>query len=539
MIAIRQPHRPLAEGQVHVVKDPAWRTRSTGPRTSHGPPDSSPGSATGSAHLSGPRAVRLRRLRLRRPAAHRLPLRVVTEKAWHALFARCLFLRPTAEQLRGRAGVDHPHACPTCTPTPPSTAPSPRRASPSDFEPKLVLIVRHPLRRRDQEVGLHGAQLPAAAEGRLPDALLGQHRAGPGDVALFFGLSGTGKTTLSADPERAADRRRRARLVRRRRLQHRGRLLRQDDPLSPPASRRSGTRSASAACWRTWSSTRHARGPTTTTTRSPRTRAPPTRWTSSTTRMSGVGGHPTNIFFLTCDAFGVLPPLAQLTPEQAVYHFLCGYTAKVAGTEAGVTEPKPRRSAPASPRRSCRCRRRATPRCSRRSWSEHRVPVWLVNTGWTGKKKKGPPQRAGREGATHPLKGLKPNFSVRPIPYSDSEIPNRRPGRAQKVLRPRNAWNDKTATTSPRRDPAERDSRTSSTSTPKSSHLGRLAKAAADRRDLPRRNCDMHAEEDRLAVVRRRRKGFRGGDGLSRPSSGSRCKASINLSTAHSEKHHE
>ena len=163
-----------------------------------------------------------------------------------------------------------------------------------------------------------------------------------GDTAIFFGLSGTGKTTLSADPVAPADRRRRARLERRGRIQLRGRLLRQGDPALAPtgepeiyaATRMFGTVLENVVL-------------------DPVTRAPDfdSDKLTENTRASypidfipnhkpdGAGGHPENIIFLTADAFGVLPPIARLTPEQAMYHFLSGYTAKVAGTERGVTEP--------------------------------------------------------------------------------------------------------------------------------------------------------------------------------------------------------
>ena len=158
-----------------------------------------------------------------------------------------------------------------------------------------------------------------------------------GDTALFFGLSGTGKTTLSADPRTAADRRRRTRLVRRGRLQHRGRLLRQDIRLSPRAEPQ------------IWNAIRFGSvlenvvvDPRT---RQPdfddepvtrRTRAPPTRWTSSTapSRRSR-GGHPRTILFLTCDAFGVLPPLSRLTPEQALVSFPIGLHGQGGGHRGG------------------------------------------------------------------------------------------------------------------------------------------------------------------------------------------------------------
>ena len=96
-----------------------------------------------------------------------------------------------------------------------------------------------------------------------------------------------------------------------------------------------------------------------------------------------VGGHPQNIILLTCDAFGVLPPVSKLTPEQAMYHFISGYTAKVAGTEVGVKEPR-RRSRPASARRSSSGIRRSTPSCWPRRCASTRADAWLVNTGWTG-----------------------------------------------------------------------------------------------------------------------------------------------------------
>ena len=160
---------------------------------------------------------------------------------------------------------------------------------------------------------------------------------------MFFGLSGTGKTTLSADADRP--------------------LIGDDEHgwaddgvfnfeggcyakvirLSPDGRARDlRTTRCSARCSRTWSSTRRPRRPTSTTaSATENTRGGlSARARSRDPCRAKRAGHPSAIIFLTCDAFGVLPPLARLTPEQAMYHFLSGYTAKVAGTEVGVTEPQ-------------------------------------------------------------------------------------------------------------------------------------------------------------------------------------------------------
>src|ERR1035441_8772128 len=174
-------------------------------------------------------------------------------------------------------------------------------------------------------------------------------------------------------------------------------------------SLRSGTHCASAACLRMLRSIRRRASPSTTTTARPRTHAPRIPWTSSKMRIPdynddsktentraaypvdfienalipGIGGHPKNVVFLTADAFGVLPPISKLTPEQAMYHFLSGYTAKVAGTEAGVKEPSATFSTcfgspflPLPPKTYAEMLGRRL--------REHHAQCWLVNTGWQG-----------------------------------------------------------------------------------------------------------------------------------------------------------
>ncbi len=223
-----------------------------------------------------------------------------------------------------------------------------------------------------------------------------------GDVALFFGLSGTGKTTLSSDP-------------------HRG--LIGDDEHGWSAE---GVFNFEGGCYaKTIKLSAEAEPQIYATTRrfgtvlenvviDPETRAldlDDDRFTENTRAAypidfidnavpSGQGGHPQNIVMLTADAFGVLPPISRLTPDGAIYHFLSGYTAKVAGTEKGVTEPKATFStcfgAPFLPLAPGLYARMLGERIAR-----HQARVWLVNTGWTGAGSYG----AGKRMKTSPTRG--------------------------------------------------------------------------------------------------------------------------------------
>jgi phosphoenolpyruvate carboxykinase (ATP) len=163
--------------------------------------------------------------------------------------------------------------------------------------------------------------------------------------------------------------------------------------------------------------------------------------------LSGMGGHPKNVFFLTCDAFGVLPPLAKLTADQALEYFLCGYTAKVAGTEAGVKEPTPEFSTcfakpflPLPPKRYAEMLKDRL--------EKHAAPVWLVNTGWTG----GPFGVGRRMELAHTRSLLKAVLTreLNDVPFVNDLVfglsaPSRCPGVPDRVLQPRDAWADKAA----------------------------------------------------------------------------------------------
>jgi phosphoenolpyruvate carboxykinase (ATP) len=172
---------------------------------------------------------------------------------------------------------------------------------------------------------------------------------------------------------------------------------------------------------------------------------------------TGMTGQPRNVVFLTADAFGILPPISRLTRDQAQYHFISGYTAKLAGTEVGVTEPHATFSAgfgaPFLPRHPGEYARMLADRLE-----HHDVPVWLVNTGWTG----GPYGTGERMRIDHTrnmvraaLNGELANVPYETDPVFGVEIPTTVPGVPDDVLRPRATWPDASAYDAKARELAE------------------------------------------------------------------------------------
>jgi phosphoenolpyruvate carboxykinase (ATP) len=268
-----------------------------------------------------------------------------------------------------------------------------------------------------------------------------------GDVAIFFGLSGTGKTTLSADPSRT--------------------LLGDDEH----GWSGKGVFNFEGGCYaKAIKLSREAEPEIHATTErfgsvlenvviDPATRAPDFDDASKTenTRvaypidfipnasLTGRAGHPKNIVMLTCDAFGVLPPIAKLDGAQAMYHFLSGYTAKVAGTEKGVTEPQATFStcfgAPFMPRHPS-----AYGNLLRDLIARHHVDCWLVNTGWTGGKYgtgRRMPIRVTRRLLAAALDGSLNRADFRTDPYFGFAVPTSVPGVEPHILYPVKTWSDK------------------------------------------------------------------------------------------------
>ncbi len=316
---------------------------------------------------------------------YRVPIRVITEYAWHSLFARNMFIRlKDEEEMQHHKPeytiIDLPkfHAVPELDGT------NSEAFILVNFKEKLILIggTSYAGEIKKSAFTLMNFLLPK-------QNVLSMHCSAnvgkEGDVALFFGLSGTGKTTLSADPERALigddehgwsddgvfnfEGGCYAKVIR---------LSREAEPEIWATTRKFGTILENVAIDSFW---RRPDLDDDTFTENTRASYPITHLENIVA--DGKGGHPKNIVFLTADAFGVLPPISKLTPEQAMYHFLSGYTAKVAGTERGITEPQATFStcfgAPFMPQHPS-----VYAKLLGEKIQKHNVNCWLVNTGWTG-----------------------------------------------------------------------------------------------------------------------------------------------------------
>jgi len=380
--------------------------------------------------------------------AQRVRVRLVTTGAWQALFARNVFIRPPASELSGfQPDYVILHA-PRFQADPAIDGVRSGTAVALSFEQRSVVIAGTEYAGEIKKSIFTVMNWLAPERGVLPmhcSANVGE----AGDVALFFGLSGTGKTTLSSDPRR--------------------KLIGDDEHGWGEA----GVFNFEGGCYakvinlsreaepEIWSAT-HRFGTVLENvvadpqgqldladkSRTENTRSCyPVEYIPNVV-IPGRGGHPRNVVMLTADAFGVLPPIARLTPAQAMYHFLSGYTARVAGTEKGLgAEPQATFStcfaAPFLPRRP-----EVYGRMLERMIRQHRADCWLVNTGWTG----GAYGAGRRMGIDHTrallnaaLDGTLASGTFRRDPFFGLAIPEAVPGIPTEVLDPRQAWADKAA----------------------------------------------------------------------------------------------
>lgn len=378
---------------------------------------------------------------------YRLPIRVINELAWHSLFARTMFISNLNET--------EPHQPEFTIINFPSFQADPQRdgtRSPTfilmDFSQRLVLIggTSYAGETKKSAFTIMNYLLP---QRDVMSMHCSANVGGEGDVAIFFGLSGTGKTTLSADPER--------------------RLIGDDEH----GWSDNGVFNFEGGCYaKVIKLSAEAEPDIYRTTRmfgtilenvvyDPTTRqidlddARKTENTRASYPLTSIAnivpegraGHPRNIIMLTADAFGVLPPVARLSPEQAMYHFLSGYTAKVAGTEKGIKEPEATFSTCfGAPFMVLHPGVYAD--LLGKQMAKHNAVCWLVNTGWSGG-----PYGVGQRmkiGYTRAmiraiLNGSLAQVETRPDPIFGVNIPVSCPEVPNEVLQPRNTWEDKDA----------------------------------------------------------------------------------------------
>jgi phosphoenolpyruvate carboxykinase (ATP) len=379
---------------------------------------------------------------------YRIPLRIITSTAWHSLFARTMFIPASTDELSTHVPqftiIHAPgfHAIPD------------RDGTRSEvfviisFEKRLILI------GGTQYAGEIKKSIFTVLNYLLPQQhVLSMHASanvGPeGDVAIFFGLSGTGKTSLSADPTRTLIGDDEHGWSERGVFNFEGGcyakvigLSGESEPEIYRTTQMFGTVLENVAMD---SATGRLNLNDASLTENTRAAYPLDYISNSDSK--GVAGHPSNIIMLTADAFGVMPPIAKLTPAQAMYHFLSGYTAKVAGTERGVKEPQatfstcfgaPFMVLPPT----------VYADLLGEKISKHDVKVWLINTGWIGG-----PYGIGhrisiaytRAMVTAALSGQLNNVETRIDPTFNIAVPIACPGVPSEVLDPRNTWTDKLA----------------------------------------------------------------------------------------------
>ncbi|MEO6119625.1 MAG: phosphoenolpyruvate carboxykinase (ATP) [Terriglobales bacterium] len=378
---------------------------------------------------------------------YRLPIQFINEYAWHNLFVRQLFVRPTEDELKSHQAEFTVLSAPEFHADPKRDGTNSETFIITDFTRKLILVggTKYAGELKKSIFGVMNYILPQKNVFPMHcSANVGKD----GVSALFFGLSGTGKTTLSADATRG--------------------LIGDDEH----GWSESGVFNFEGGCYakciklskenepQIWNAIRFG-SVLENVTLDPETRVPDYDDQSKTenTRCAypvdfidnavipGIGLHPRNVVFLTADAFGVLPPIAKLTPDQAMYHFLSGYTAKLAGTELGVTEPQPNFStcfgSPFMP-----LPQKTYAEMLGKRLKEHNAQCWLVNTGWSGgaygvgKRMSLPYTRAMIHAA---LDGNLKDSQFEVESAFGLSIPKAISGVPSEILNPRNTWADKKA----------------------------------------------------------------------------------------------
>ncbi|WP_417600474.1 phosphoenolpyruvate carboxykinase [Pararhodobacter oceanensis] len=383
-------------------------------------------------------------------AEHRLDVRVITELAWHGLFIRHLLRRPAADELDAFVPDWTIINCPSFKADPARHGCRTETVIALNFDRKVILIGNTAYAGENKKSVFTLLNYILPGKDVMAMHCSANHAIdNPDDSAVFFGLSGTGKTTLSADPSRT--------------------LIGDDehgwsdngifnfeggcyaktiklDPAAEPEIYATTARFGSVVENMVFDpETLELDFEDNSLTDNTRVAYP--LEAISNASESSLGGHPKNIVMLTCDAYGVLPPIARLTPAQAMYHFLSGFTSKVAGTERGVTEPEPTFStcfgAPFMPRRP-----EVYGKLLQQKIADHGATCWLVNTGWTGGAYgtgSRMPIHATRALLTAALNGALEAGEFRKDPNFGFDVPVACDDVADVLLDPRRTWEDPAA----------------------------------------------------------------------------------------------
>ncbi|NJM81931.1 MAG: phosphoenolpyruvate carboxykinase [Tabrizicola sp.] len=381
---------------------------------------------------------------------HRLDVRVVTELAWHGLFIRHLLRRPAREELDGFVPEWTVINCPSFKADPARHGCRSETVIVLNFDEKTVLIANTAYAGENKKSVFSVLNYLLPETGVMPMHCSANHAVGnPVDAAVFFGLSGTGKTTLSAAPDRVLIGDDEHGWSERGIFNFEGGCYAKTIHLNPEAepeiyatTHRFGTVVENMVYDPETLELDFSDNSLTDNTRC----AYPLEAISNASP-TGLGGPPRHVVMLTCDAFGVLPPIARLSPAQAMYHFLSGFTSKVAGTERGVTEPQPTFStcfgAPFMPRRP-----EVYGKLLQAKIAKHGASCWLVNTGWTGGAYgtgRRMPIRATRALLAAALDGSLTGAAFRRDPVFGFEVPLAVPGVETALLTPRSTWADPAA----------------------------------------------------------------------------------------------
>ena len=379
--------------------------------------------------------------------AHRLDVRVITELAWHGLFIRHLLRRPNRAELDDYVPHFSILNCPSFKADPKRHGCRSGTVIALNFEKKLILIAGTAYAGENKKSVFTLLNYMLPEKGIMPMHCSANHAPGnPVDTAIFFGLSGTGKTTLSADPSRVLIGDDEHGWSERGTFNFEGgcyaktiHLSKEAEPEIYATTEKFGTVIENMVYDQETLELDFDDDSLTANMRC----AYPLDYISNASK-TALGGHPKNIIMLTCDAFGVLPPIARLSPAQAEYHFLSGFTSKVAGTERGVTEPEPTFStcfgAPFMPRRP-----EVYGNLLREKIAKHGATCWLVNTGWTGGAYgtgSRMPIKATRALLSAALDGSLADAKFRKDPNFGFEVPVAVPGVASILLDPRRTWDD-------------------------------------------------------------------------------------------------